>query len=95
MLAQIKSALISTGYFQDTVPCHLASGLGAGFFAVCIGSPVDVVKSRLMGKFTEDQQCSSKIVIRHADSILPGHVPFVLAEAACNMKCLHKLPGLD
>jgi hypothetical protein len=31
------------------MPCHLASGLGAGFFAVCIGSPVDVVKSRLMG----------------------------------------------
>ena len=24
-------------------------GLGAGFFAVCIGSPVDVVKSRIMG----------------------------------------------
>ncbi len=47
---QIKSALISTGYFEDTVPCHLASGLGAGFFAVCFGSPVDVVKSRLMGE---------------------------------------------
>ncbi|KAK9909586.1 hypothetical protein WJX75_004503 [Coccomyxa subellipsoidea] len=48
----IKSALISTGYFEDTVPCHLASGLGAGFFAVCFGSPVDVVKSRLMGDKT-------------------------------------------
>ena len=36
--------------FQDNVYCHLASGLGAGFFAVCIGSPVDVVKSRMMGE---------------------------------------------
>lgn len=46
---QIKQSLIATGFFSDTVPCHLASGLGAGFFAVCIGSPVDVVKSRMMG----------------------------------------------
>ena len=30
--------------------CHLASGLGAGFFAVICGSPVDVVKSRMMGE---------------------------------------------
>lgn len=47
--AQIKQALLATGLFQDTIPCHLASGLGAGFVAVCVGSPVDVVKSRLMG----------------------------------------------
>ena len=46
---QIKTALIKTGMFEDTIPCHLASGLGAGFFAVISGSPVDVVKSRLMG----------------------------------------------
>ncbi|KAG5550402.1 hypothetical protein RHGRI_015379 [Rhododendron griersonianum] len=35
--------------FTDNVVTHLFSGLGAGFFAVCIGSPVDVVKSRMMG----------------------------------------------
>ena len=46
---QIKTALIKTGAFEDSMPCHLASGLGAGFFAVICGSPVDVVKSRLMG----------------------------------------------
>ena len=27
----------------------MASGLGAGFVACCVGSPVDVVKSRVMG----------------------------------------------
>lgn len=42
-------ALLSTGLFEDSLPCHLASGLGAGFFAVVCGSPVDVVKSRMMG----------------------------------------------
>ncbi|KAI3754307.1 hypothetical protein L1987_54089 [Smallanthus sonchifolius] len=28
---------------------HIVSGLGAGFVAVCVGSPVDVVKLRMMG----------------------------------------------
>lgn len=56
-MLQIKSALISTGYFEDTVPCHLASGLGAGFFAVCFGSPVDVVKSRLMSECYLPPEC--------------------------------------
>lgn len=29
--------------FLDNIFTHLLAGLGAGFFAVCIGSPVDVV----------------------------------------------------
>ncbi|GFR50940.1 hypothetical protein Agub_g13260 [Astrephomene gubernaculifera] len=45
---QIKQSLLGMG-LQDNVGTHLLSGLGAGFFAVCIGSPVDVVKSRIMG----------------------------------------------
>ncbi len=47
--AQIKSSLISTGLFTDSLPTHVVAGLGAGFLAVCVGSPVDVVKSRMMG----------------------------------------------
>lgn len=46
---QIKQTLLKSGLVGDNVYCHLASGLGAGFFAVCVGSPVDVVKSRMMG----------------------------------------------
>lgn len=46
---QVKETLLSTGYFKDNVVTHLVSGLGAGFFAVVVGSPVDVVKSRIMG----------------------------------------------
>jgi len=46
---QIKESLMKYAGFQDNVYCHLASGLGAGFLAVCVGSPVDVVKSRMMG----------------------------------------------
>jgi solute carrier family 25 uncoupling protein 8/9 len=47
---QIKVSLLETGWFKDNVLTHLVAGLGAGFFAVCVGSPVDVVKSRVMGE---------------------------------------------
>jgi hypothetical protein len=33
--------------FKDDVVTHLFAGLGAGFFAVCVGSPVDVVRCPL------------------------------------------------
>ena len=45
----IKQAMLEAGA-PDGVPVHLGAGLGAGFCAVVCGSPVDVVKSRMMGK---------------------------------------------
>ncbi|XP_042944197.1 mitochondrial uncoupling protein 1 isoform X1 [Carya illinoinensis] len=46
---QAKQTILKIPGFTDNILTHLLSGLGAGFFAVCIGSPVDVVKSRVMG----------------------------------------------
>ncbi|EPS59739.1 hypothetical protein M569_15066, partial [Genlisea aurea] len=46
---QVKQSILKIPGFSDNVLTHLVAGLGAGFFAVCIGSPVDVVKSRMMG----------------------------------------------
>ncbi|KAI8556832.1 hypothetical protein RHMOL_Rhmol05G0286000 [Rhododendron molle] len=46
---QVKETILKIPGFTDNVVTQLLSGLGAGFFAVCIGSPVDVVKSRMMG----------------------------------------------
>lgn len=46
---QVKEAILKIPGFTDNVVTHLIAGLGAGFFAVCVGSPVDVVKSRMMG----------------------------------------------
>ena len=43
-----KESLLAAG-MPDNVGTHILSGLGAGFAAVCVGSPVDVVKSRMMG----------------------------------------------
>lgn len=45
---QIKQVMLASG-IEDGVGVHLSAGLGAGFAAVCVGSPVDVVKSRVMG----------------------------------------------
>ncbi|THG12448.1 hypothetical protein TEA_027472 [Camellia sinensis var. sinensis] len=39
---QVKETILKIPGFTDTVFTHLLAGLGAGFFAVCIGSPVDV-----------------------------------------------------
>ncbi|XP_057955480.1 mitochondrial uncoupling protein 2 [Malania oleifera] len=49
---QIKQTILKIPGFTDGIFTHLIAGLGAGFFAVCIGSPVDVVKSRMMGDST-------------------------------------------
>ncbi|KAG0583895.1 hypothetical protein M758_3G169200 [Ceratodon purpureus] len=46
---QVKQTLLKLPGFTDNVVTHILSGLGAGFIAVCVGSPVDVVKSRMMG----------------------------------------------
>lgn len=46
---QIKQVILATGVLPDGIPTHLAAGFGAGFVATCVGSPVDVVKSRMMG----------------------------------------------
>ncbi|KAL5580842.1 hypothetical protein UlMin_013284 [Ulmus minor] len=46
---QVKEMILKIPGFMDNIFTQLLAGLGAGFFAVCIGSPVDVVKSRMMG----------------------------------------------
>jgi hypothetical protein len=37
-------SLLKLPGFTDNVVTHILSGLGAGFIAVCVGSPVDVVR---------------------------------------------------
>lgn len=60
---QVKQSLLSAG-LADNTGTHLLSGLGAGFIAVCVGSPVDVVKSRIMadksGQFSGVLNCFVK-----------------------------------
>ncbi len=46
---QVKQMLLASKVVDDNVFCHILSGLGAGLCACVVGSPVDVVKSRVMG----------------------------------------------
>lgn len=46
---QVKETILKIPGFTDNIFTHILAGLGAGLFAVCIGSPIDVVKSRMMG----------------------------------------------
>jgi len=45
---QYKQMMLSSGMLKDGVPCHLTCACMAGFTACCVGSPVDVLKTRIM-----------------------------------------------
>lgn len=45
---QYKQLIISNNVLADGVPCHLLCASGAGFTACIFGSPVDVLKTRIM-----------------------------------------------
>ncbi|XP_068311247.1 mitochondrial uncoupling protein 2-like [Pyrus communis] len=49
---QVKETILKIPGSTDNILTHILAGLGAGFFAVSIGSPVDMVKSRMMGDST-------------------------------------------
>mmetsp|Transcript_11234 Transcript_11234/g.41128 ORF Transcript_11234/g.41128 Transcript_11234/m.41128 type:complete len:306 (+) Transcript_11234:81-998(+) len=76
---QVKQAVLASGLVQDGIACHLISGLGAGFCAVCVGSPVDVVKSRVMGDSTGKYKGTLDCFIKTAtqDGILAFYKGFL------------------
>lgn len=53
--SQIKQTIINTGSMSEGIPLHFVSSAIAGFMAVLIGSPADVIKSVVMdGKLLPD-----------------------------------------
>lgn len=49
---------------RDGLHTHILCAFGAGFNAVCVGSPVDVIKTRLMNK-TPGQPTSFIGIVPH------------------------------
>lgn len=45
---EIKKFILGKDFMNDGIPLHLTSGFLAGFCAVLVGSPVDVMKTRIM-----------------------------------------------
>lgn len=45
---QYKQMVLASGLLKDGIPCHLTCACLAGFTACIVGSPVDVLKTRIM-----------------------------------------------
>ena len=45
---QYKQMMLASGFLKDGIPCHLTCACLAGFTACIVGSPVDVLKTRIM-----------------------------------------------
>ena len=67
---------------RDGTPCHLASASLAGFAAVCVGSPLDVVKTRVMnappGVYKNPLDCVIKVASKEGPTAFyKGFIPNV------------------
>lgn len=74
--------ILDNNVLKDGVGCHLASASGAGFVAVIVGSPVDVLKTRVMnapkGMYTGPIDCIVKTLKNEGPlSFYKGFVPNV------------------
>jgi len=47
---QAKQTILNSGLLQDGLACHFSSALTAGFMATLVGSPADVLKTRIMNQ---------------------------------------------
>jgi len=47
---QAKESILHSHILEDGLACHFASALTAGFVATCVGSPADVLKTRIMNQ---------------------------------------------
>lgn len=59
---QAKEMLLRSGMFKDNIYCHLASSAIAGLAAVIIGSPVDVIKTRIMNQNAAEGKAYSGVL---------------------------------
>ena len=90
---EIKKYFLNNNIMNDGVPCHLTSGFLAGFCAVICGSPVDVMKTRIMNAQKGDGQayknvfdCFWQILTKEGPlAFYKGFAPNVLRIGTWNM----------
>lgn len=62
--SQIRSALLDNSVMRDGILCHFTCSFFAGFIAAVVGSPFDVIKSRMMdGKLVDGKKVPYKSVM--------------------------------
>lgn len=58
---QYKEMVLKSGLLKDGIPCHLTCASMAGLTACIVGSPVDVLKTRIMnatpGQYSGPMDC--------------------------------------
>lgn len=69
-----KQALLDAGY-QDGIPIHFTAGITAGFAATVLGSPWDVIGTRLMA---EQRAQDTKAVVSCCAHLAVGSLPFAI-----------------
>ena len=82
--------MVSPYFPLQGVVCHIASACGAGFVATCVGSPVDVVKSRVMsdktGMYKGLVDCAVKTVKANGlGGLYQGFVPNFMRLSSWNV----------
>jgi solute carrier family 25 uncoupling protein 8/9 len=90
---EIKKYFLNNNIMNDGVPCHLTSGFLAGFCAVICGSPVDVMKTRIMNAQKGETQayknvfdCFWQILTKEGPlAFYKGFAPNVLRIGTWNM----------
>lgn len=73
---EAKSRILKLGLMNDNIACHLVSGLIAGFVATLVGSPVDVMKTRVMNAVNPDGSKVYKNVFDCMIKTLKNEGPF-------------------
>ena len=85
---QTKETLLRMGY-QECIPLHIVCGMNAGFVACCVGSPADVLGTRIMnaskGKYKGPVDCFIKMMKTEGPaSFYKGFLPNLFRMAGYN-----------
>ena len=77
---QFKQMMLQYNIMKDGIKCHLTCACCAGFFATCVGSPLDVCKTRVMnappGKYSGLIDCFMKTLTKEGFSAFyKGFIP--------------------
>jgi len=81
--------VLAKGWLKDGIPCHLLCASGAGFTACIVGSPLDVLKTRIMnakpGMYAGPLDCLLQTMKKEGPTAFyKGFVPNVMRLAGWN-----------
>lgn len=87
---QYKQYALGSGYFRDNALCHVICASATGLTACCVGSPVDVLKTRVMnatpGLYSSTLDCAVKTMKNEGvGAFYKGFVPNAIRLSSWNV----------